>query len=341
MIDKTDGSYWYAHGGSKAIKLTSFQKMGVGEKFPAVSDELLKYQFIVDFSDDKFAWSSLTFKLTATVIEKEKDYAPELQREGKLISFENVTHELGSPTVIGESAVLTVEYAKGTANASKWNDREAVLVLMPSELTKTALPIDASFMVIATVGSQEQTMIVERNGNGNFIVAIDRNTTQVKFVLQSAMFTTVTDDFDFTVQLRAAYHENAPMNSEPLSIQAITLHTPPKAQNAAKITVVNHPSRIYNIKEDKIEANIDVQVSEGYTATVTLLYKNGQEYTSTGWSQSLTNGSNTIKIENLESTFSRFLSSSSEGLFCLSVVIRENVSNTAVLTVPYYLIMHK
>jgi hypothetical protein len=242
--------------------------------------------------------------------------------------------------VNGESAVLTVEYAKGTANASKWNDREAVLVLMPSESTKTALPIDASFMVIATVGSQEQTMIVERNDNGDFIVAIDRNTTQVKFVLQSAMFTTAT--YEFTVELRAADHGEAPMNEARLSYRTITLHTTPKAQNAAKITV-NRSSRIYNIKDSNIQinANIGVQVSEGYTATVTLLYKNGQEYTSTGWSQSLTNGSNTITIENLESTFSRFLSSSSEGLFCLSVVIRENVSNTAVLTVPYYLIMQK
>jgi hypothetical protein len=86
-----------------------------------------------------------------------------------------------------------------------------------------------------------------------------------------------------------------------------------------------------------------VKVSEGYTATVTLLYNNGEEYTSTGWSEKLNgeNGHNSIEIKNLESTFSRFLSSSSEGLFCLSVVIRENVSNTAVLTVPYYLIIQK
>jgi hypothetical protein len=110
LVDKKDGSYWYAQGGSKAIKLASFKKMGGGDETrPEASDASLKYQFIVDFSDAAFTKSSLTFKLTATVIKEEQDYAPELQREGKSISFGNITHELGSPTVNGESAVLTVE----------------------------------------------------------------------------------------------------------------------------------------------------------------------------------------------------------------------------------------
>jgi hypothetical protein len=295
----------------------------------------LHYQFIIDLSDTGMAVGSLNIWLYA---DENDNYAPALPEERKSISIERVTHTLEIDATNREGDVLNVGYAKGVENASKWNDREAVLVLTPSAGN---LPIDTSLMAIVTVGSQmQQTIIVERNDHGDFILAIDRNATQVKFVLQSAMFTTAT--YEFTVELRAADHGEAPMNEARLSYRTMMLETAPKAQNAAKITV-NRPSRIYNIKDSNIQinANIGVQVSEGYTATVTLLYKNGQEYTSTGWSQSLTNGSNTITIENLESTFSRFLSSSSEGLFCLSVVIRENVSNTAVLTVPYYLIMQK
>ncbi len=328
MIDKTDGSYWYAHGGSEAIKLASFKKMGGGDETrPEASDASLKYQFIVDFSDESISQSSLTFELKATVVEKEKEYAPDLQEDPGSVSFTSVSHRMETPVVDGASATVSLQYAQDAQHASKWADREPTLVLSPKE--ETVLPIDASIKVIETVGTQTKTTTATRDDQGNFAITLDPDATSLEIILQSQMFGAAT--YHFYVQLYAAYEGDAPMNGIPLvAAKELSLQSQPKAQNAAKITVPGN-QKVFNLN-DTITVNIKAKIAEGYTATVTLLKKNNQDgvYASTGLSQVLIDGGNSFVIANLKSF--------DEGIFCVSVVIRDK-ANTAVLTVPYYLII--
>jgi len=329
MIDKTDGSYWYAHGGSEAIKLASFKKMGGGDETrPEASDASLKYQFIVDFSDESISQSSLTFELKATVVEKEKEYAPDLQEDPGSVSFTSVSHRMETPVVDGASATVEFGYAQGSAPASKWADREPTLVLSPK--AGTVLPIDASIKVIEMVGTQTKTTTATRDDQDNFAITLDPDATSLEIILQSQMFGA--DTYYFDVQLYAAYEGDAPMNGIPLvAAKELSLQSQPKAQNAAKITV-DENKKVFNLN-DTITVNIEAKIAEGYTATVTLLSKNNDDgvYASTGHSKNLTTGVNTFEISNLKESFG-------EGIFCVSVVIRDK-ANTAVLTVPYYLII--
>ena len=332
MIDKTDGSYWYAHGGSEAIKLTSFKKMGGGDETrPEASGASLKYQFIVDFSDESISQSSLTFELKATVVEEEKEYAPDLQEDPGSVSFTSVSHRMETPVVDGASATVEFGYAQGSAPASKWADREVAIVLTPMANLEKPLPIDVSVKVVQTVGSTTKSTTVTRDDDGRFVVPIDPAATKLEIILQSQMFENAT--YAFQVAAYAADKGCAPSNGISLLGEPINLDltTAPRAQNAAKITI-DGDKRIYLLTET-ISGNIEIRLAEGYTATATLLKKHGADgYVSTGLSQVLSNGSNTLMISNLGSF--------DEGDFCLSVVIRD-ASNTAVLTVPYYLIIQK
>ncbi len=332
MIDKTDGSYWYAHGGSEAIKLTSFKKMGGGDETrPEASGASLKYQFIVDFSDESISQSSLTFELKATVVEEEKEYAPDLQEDPGSVSFTSVSHRMETPVVDGASATVEFGYAQGSAPASKWADREVAIVLTPEANLAKPLPIDVSVKVVQTVGSTTKSTTVTRDDDGRFVVPIDPAATKLEIILQSQMFENAT--YEFQVAAYAADKGCAPSNGIPLLGEPINLDltTAPRAQNAAKITI-DGDKRIYSLT-DTISGEIKIQLAEGYTATATLLKKHGTDgYVSTGLSQVLSDGPNTLTISNLGSF--------DEGDFCLSVVIRD-ASNTAVLTVPYYLIIQK
>lgn len=327
MVDKANGSYWYSTGGSASIAISSFKRMGGGEGSPAIS-EALRYQFIIDFSDTSMDASTLGVKLTADASDI---YAPVLQQEWKIVTLANVTHSLQAPVASGNVANTEMQYIQGAEHASKWTDREVALVLTPAGTP--VLPIDASIQVVETIGTQTKTTVCMPDGNGNFVVTLDPNATKLQITLLSQMFQTNT--FTFTLRLYAAYEGDAPMNGILLATHTdVTFESVAKVQNSAKITV-DRASRIYDISNnDVIRARIDVVVGEGYTATVTLLHKNKDGvFTSTGWSESLENETTQIEIMNLDSF--------QEGVLCLSVVVREDSSNTAVLTVPYYLIIQK
>lgn len=329
LVDKTTDSYsyWYAQGGSDTIALASFKKMGGGVGAPAETDASLKYQFIVDFSDEKITLDSLTFKLTAS---KKDTYAPDLQEDPGSVSFTSVSHRMETTAVDGASATVEFGYAQGSAPASKWADREVAIVLTPAANLEKPLPIDVSVKVVQTVGSTTKSTTVTRDDGGRFVVPIDPAATKLEIILQSQMFETA--EYKFQVEAYAAYKGCAPTNGISLSAPSnLVLTTAPRAQNAAKITIKGD-KRIYSLTET-ISGTIEIRLAEGYTATATLLKKHGADgYVSTGFSQVLNNGPNPLTISNLGSF--------NEGDFCLSVVIRD-ASNTAVLTVPYYLIIQK
>lgn len=333
MIDKVDCSYWYTtitQDNTTYIDISSFTPMGGGDKQLDFSGNILKYQFIIDFSDvEANDLSGLNINFSATVNDS---YAPSLPNAKSLVSIVPVTHTLKAPTTNANTINTEIKYSQGASNASKWTDREIALVITPDAETMLDLPIDVSLKVVETILSQTKTTNCTLNDNGSFVVTLNPNTSDVQIVLQSQMFQD-NAEYTFTIQLYAAYDGDSPMNGilletyENVKISSINI---PK--NGAKITVLRN-SRIYDIDTGKIEATIDIQLGEGYTATVTLMKKDGiRGYISTAWSEDLKTGSNQIKIENLTSF--------SEGVFCLSVVIRDG-SNTAVMTVPYYLIIQK
>jgi hypothetical protein len=204
-------------------------------------------------------------------------------------------------------------------------------VLTPAANLEKPLPIDVSVKVLQTVGSTTKSTTVTRDDDGRFVVPIDPAATKLEIILQSQMFENAT--YEFQVAAYAADKGCAPSNGISLCkpISNLVLTTAPRAQNAAEITIEDD-KRIYSLTET-ISGNIEIRLAEGYTATATLLKKHGADgYVSTGLSQVLSNGPNTLTISNLGSF--------NEGDFCLSVVIRD-ASNTAVLTVPYYLIIQK
>ena len=329
MVDKASGSYWYTvlKNAADSIKVNDLTEMG-GTGNPAITDQTkeLKYQFIVDFSDTAdHNLQELTLKLIA---DKSDEYAPELQATGKGVTLKSVSHSLDDFTVTGTSATVPLQYAQGAQHASKWEDREPTLVLSPKE--ETVLPIDASIKVIETVGTQTKTTTATRDDQDNFAITLDPDATSLEIILQSQMFGAAT--YHFAVQLYAAYEGDAPMNGIPLvAAKELSLQSQSKAQNAAKITV-DENKKVFNLN-DTITVNIEAKIAEGYTATVTLLSKNNDDgvYASTGHSKNLTTGENIFEISNLKESFG-------EGIFCVSVVIRDKDS-TAVLTVPYYLII--
>lgn len=356
MVDKVDGSYWYykVTGNEAEILISKFKPMGSSETMSPAIRETGKYQFIVDFSDADMTAESLGVRLTATVTEAEKNYAPVLQKTGKQITLVAVTHTLGTPNVSGTSANVSVGYAQGAENASKWEEREATLVLIPNEQAKANLPIDATVTVIETVGDTTSTTTTSPDNNGNFVITLDRKATALKIVLQSQMFADAS--YPFELELYAAYDGEAPMNGERLATAVMTLTSKQKAQNSADVTVnivkvtkdeASGQEKVDILKEnvsacdltDTINVILQKKVGTDYTATVTLLKKNSDgEYISTGWSQDLTTQANRDDEEH--SFFISSLDAFGEGSFCLSLVVRD-ASNTAVLTVPYYFMIQK
>jgi hypothetical protein len=296
--------------------------------------KLLKYQLIVDFSDVATPLSAGVFSVSLSYTEKADDYAPEINVE-KSITLKKITNSVGAPAVTVNSATVSIRYAEG-GEASKWTEKELSLVLIPENLA--ALPIDASVLVEQTVGEQIKTTLCERNPNGAFIVVLDPDVTFIKITLQSQMFKTEAD-YVFGMQIYSAYAGSAPMNGIAIGqTQTLTLHAPVAAQNAIKIEVIDN--QVIYTYDDTINAKIFASVGTGYKATVTLLRKNSNgKYESTGWSQEWkpdneTSNYQTIRIENIGESFG-------EGIYCLSVVVRDGNTSTAVMTVPYYLIIQK
>ncbi|MBQ4120383.1 MAG: hypothetical protein IJD35_00055, partial [Clostridia bacterium] len=331
MLNKADHKLWYVTvtTPTAVIAISEFQPMGGGSGTLAMND-LLQYQFVVDFSDtENMDNGELTMWFTAT--NNDSQYAPELPNLAATVLLKEITPTFSEPAVNQNSASIEMQYAEKTDNASKWNDREVALVLIPDDATKTKLPIDAAIEVIETVEGQTKSQTYTRLDDGSFIVVLNRNASDFKIVLRSQMFKTA--EYTFALYYYAAYEGSAPMNGIELERATMTLHSVEKAQNSALITV-DGDSRVYDMNSGVIKASIQTEVKEGYTATVTLMRKNSDgEYVSTAWSEDLESGTKEIEIQNL--------SSFSEGIFALTVVVREETSNTAVLEVSHYFIIQK
>lgn len=334
LIDKSNGSYWYKtiEASTGTVAITEFLPMrGTGTL--SAESKLLKYQFIVDFSDVATPLSAGAFSVSLSYTIKNDTYAPEISAE-KSITLKSITNTVGVPRVNVNSATVSVNYAQG-AEASKWSEKELSLVLIPENLLK--LP-DASILVEQTIGDKIKTTVCERNPDGMFIVAMDPDAEFIKITLQSQMFKAETE-YEFSMQIYSAYAGSAPMNGTKIGpTQTLTLYPLVAAQNAVKIEVIDN--QVIYTYDDTINAKIFASVGTGYKATVTLLRKNSDgKYESTGWSQEWkpddeTSNYQTILIENIGESFG-------EGMYCISVVVRDEKTGTAVMTVPYYLIIQK
>lgn len=180
MVDKTAGSNEYykyiVKTKSDAVKLTWFTEMG-GETVYSLSSGNKDLQFIVDFSDvaaDEYISSSVdNLKTKLKLNKKDGSGASDIEAD-VVLKLEDVSgFHMATQGESSQTVVLDLEYTASIGTASKWNDRNSAIVLVPETpiigLENNIIPQDARIKCYDGVS----TRIIDRNRAGNFIIPLD------------------------------------------------------------------------------------------------------------------------------------------------------------------------
>ena len=190
VIMMTEQTYWHWTAGDSVtttLPLTAFTAMG-GTKRYEVSDDAsaLSYQFVVDFSR---AEGKCPADLKMRLAAEGKDAAPDV---AAAVTAEGTDPVFGLAVSGGGEINATLTYTAGGA-ASRWDGREAALVLTP---TSGTLPPDAKMTLRTGNGSTDYYM----TGSGNFIIPLGRlSGGEVTLSLRSDMLSGG-ETFTFTVE---------------------------------------------------------------------------------------------------------------------------------------------
>ena len=339
LIDKTQEqyTYWYYLFGeeSSSVSLLDFIAMQ-SDTTISTSGESLQYQFIVDFSNCEadLLENALTVRLTATP----QSGVPAFPNSNCSIKLYKVTSKVEkiAGTVANETNNLTVAYAQmdeENISASKWENRQATLVLEPENVA--TLPLDLAVEIV----ERTQTTLYYRTGN-YFIMPLnmaENSLENVSLTLKSKLFPEEGATYNFTGALYVSNSNagKAPMNTVPIQSGISMSFTVPKTEMPSlKIT-----GRIRHCTVDgSLTVFVAGEIPDGFDLTADVMKKeenkegNSKVYSSTGiWPNVTVNANLTVDFANLNME---------EGSYCLLLTVKEHNTGLIKLQVPYYFIIY-
>lgn len=314
LLDKESGMYYWKEidSATDTLDLSVFTQMGTqNTKFSIEKQKIvddtgkyqytdLKLQLVVDFSEvsnesllalDEPA--ELETKLIAVKTKTENTRIPECSITEKA-ELKN-KHVYSMETVMGttesdNNTMLNLSLIPSEGIASKWDNRQTALILIPDD--NTALPVDAR--ISYKVGNN--TTVAYANANGEYIIPLqDPTSSVVDITLISSLFTDV-NSYSFSAKWIVAYSiaEQSPLNGDVVGfIDSVMISSSKKDLPSVKIEtqkmLYDETDRI--TVDGKAVLNVIATVNwagivEGHEMNVTLMIKNENgTYTSTGVTQ--------------------------------------------------------
>ncbi len=293
LKDMRDGSYWYYRvttENKKEIRFEEFTKMG-GSGNPSIT-ETVKYQVIFDFSKTTGnTLGSLSASLTA---DGEDPNAPVVNVSQVSVSFDKVNFSLNVSESDGLTVKLDTSFAFNASglSSSKWDIKSPVLVLKP--IDNSQILGDMSLTVEEIINSVTSTSTYLINGDGAFIIPLNKNANTITLNLNSNEFPDGTTLYQFTAELYASECPAPLINDEAVTDPVnITFNSTVSAKNTAIDVSAN--KEWYSTTET-VSVTINGQNAEGYDYTATLMKKGKNGYVSTGYDESGTFENNDSEI---------------------------------------------
>lgn len=334
LIDKSKApyTYWYylVSSSETEILLAEFSSIADKTSFTVGEGELF-YQIILDFSrvapENLLTVESLKTDLTATGNNGAPAFPSSLRQTGlKEVQFA-LTESTPSE---GASSELSVLYAQAEASVSKWEDRQAALVLSVAAGSDT-LPLDAAIEVV----EGQQTIVRYRTGE-RFILplrSVSAGQGRVQLTLLSDLFPVEGGRYLLNAELYGSYSEagGAPLNASVLASYQIEFIIEAKAEPALRVTGETQISDVNGSLTVQIERK---NLPSGYTVSADVQHKNPKTgvYSTTGLRPTVESGERVDLVLSFEGLLLE------EGSYRVLVTIKDE-SGSVVLSVPYYFIL--
>ncbi len=323
MLDKQTGQYYWDQGksgGATGLNLSDFVRMGDANKTPfAVTDGNLKLQFIIDYSQTESGMAGDAVNVTLQTTRKTTSEETKAAAECSLRAVDSFS------LTVEASSALTFQRNYSAGFASKWENRDSALVLIP----KTTLPADAQLSLVCV----DTTKIIGTNCNGHFVYSLPADTVgTISISLVSSLLPEGISSYDFDVKWIVAESlvEHSPMNAPAVAAIEYTVSCTKQKPVSLKIAA---DAKLYAVA-DTVHATISwADVPATYDMEVVLLVKASDgNYISTGITQPIhfSNNTGTMPV-NIS------LASISNGSYCLQITTDQGLIRIA--EARYYFIV--
>lgn len=333
MLDKTKGNYYrfVLRNNERAVQLTEFVRMGSDTETFDLYDGLGEVQFAVDFSEcygGKITGDTLLTHLElkhnanhakSALDVTSADLRTRLEDEGRF--------EIKEISVSGTEGVINCVY-HSEVKASKWNDREGALVLMP----EGNLPADAYIKYY----DGQYNVNTYRNPDGSFILPLsDFSGGEIKVTLNSSMLVP-TEEYQMNVAWIVAdsVAGSAPHIGEKVAESSISFNGGMLREPSIKIVSTDtSDDRIYANTESVNARLLWQDVNDWNDMSVALLRKqNDGQFSGTGWIRNIE-----LSGGATEDVFDVSLGGQTAGSYCLHVTVVEGL--VRVTEAKYYFII--
>ena len=326
LIDKAVNKYWYYNFDSSVnqVDVNQFIEMGATANY-VVSEKNIKLQFIIDFSktDIGCQGENLSVSLSAEPIINNGLF-PTLEAAQKTINLVDVVFNIEDVTTENQSLDkdLQYEFAVTSADSSKWNNKNAAIVVEPVD----NLPADATIKVI----QDSSTTLYYPNELGCYIIPVnDLNINCINISLESNLIPDEGKSYKVDIKF---YASNSQVSKSPLNgvlVDQITTDivftAAPKEKAAIKITGDEY---IINVG-GTLDVNIQYILPINCIISSDLMRKaEDGEYSSSG-ARPVISGTGDMSIS---------LAGLAEGSYCFRVIIKD-IDGITVMSVPYYFII--
>jgi len=346
MVDKSGEtpSYWYCSNMTIPLALSSFTAMGGTQPYSLPEDTSdLEYQFIVDFSrcPGELLSGSLTMTLDAPKIRSDnvevQPNAPELKQEVMIELVALPAFNISMVSVNGLTVEMTLTYTESSAAASKWDNRDAVVMITPD----TEIPADA----VLKVTEDGKTTELSRAGNGGYILPLNSiRSRELAIELVSGLIPENGGTFAFTVSW---YISNSLAGEAPFMGTPVTTHTLSLTADSDKLPSlrISGDRQLAVVGEDVVATvewkNIDAV--KGSVMAEVLMKDASGKYSKTSWQKNISltaeNGTGVNKATLVIGTANLFPVGVEAQSYCLRLTVKEDID--IVLEVPYYFIIAK
>ena len=306
---------------------SDFVRMGTeNEKFVIPTDETLRLQMIVDFSqvakENRFD-NNTELSIALNGIKDGTSTAPDISASVNATCKNVATFEL-SESGVGLVKQFTYVTNESEGLASFWDNRDLALVLTPI----TDLPADAH-MVYTADGSTVSSIF---NSQGKFIVPLNGPDSGVAQVtLMSNLFTEINKKYFFDVRLVAAYSEAeiSPMNGWDVVEELKNVKFTANAEGVPSVKIESNVYYVDSSVQSSVSpftANVKYQDSQYCNLELTLMVKdeNGR-YVSTSIYDSYDN----LQESEGAVAYEKGLAGLANGSYCLRAVIMKGGINSA------------
>ena len=356
LLDLSNRTYWYyrAAAPTSSVLLSAFVQMGGTASFvPPANAAELSYVFVVDFSQTDAGYTAgdvLATMLYAQPDRVTETEVPDFAEKPVSTTLSDVVFAVTNSTASqGTEQHIAVTFAQSAAVSSKWDNRNAALVLRPLQ----ALPDDARIEILARVENSVKSATYFLNYEGVFVIPVTDCQTDFTIVFKTDMNDGGTNaasvEYHFEMALYGAGSKAAqsPLNGEvltqPATLTFVKTITPTVSLKMTSDQPICTLNGVLNVQ-------IEYDIPENYTIWLRLLRKNDipdetgvitGEYGDTGLPQSNVQENNGWTPDATAAncgTLALSLGGQSTGSYALVLIIRDD-TGMDIRSVSYYFII--